>query len=542
MTRLTRLAFAIAALMIARALALPAWGDAARSNSWTIPHVLTIADAGDVNTLNPHFSQQNDVAVLSSMTMAYLVKWDEHNRPYPELATRVPTQSNGGVSKDGLTITYHLRKGVKWSDGAAFDADDVVYSTKAVLNPQNDEVSQGGLNLMASIDEPDKYTVIYHMKKPLSSFVVSFFSSAGGFCLLPKHLLAKYPVLTHVAYNELPIGIGPFKYERWDRSDKVVMVANPMYFRGRPKLNKIVFKIVPDRNTLLTQIQSHEIDLWYLAPGNYLPQLQNLPGVSVYRHPGYSYSHLDFNVTHPVVADPIVRRALRLGLNRQDLKNKIAHGVGVVQDVTTPQTAPYYVAIPVTPFDIAKANRLLDEAGWKRGADGVRAKNGMKLSLVFAATAGMQDVDNQIELIRSWWSQLGVEMEVQHFAVNVMFAPPDQGGIVYGNKWDVVAFSWQNGPMGDYSVLYGCDAFPPNGQNILRWCNKRAQVAMDAVPAHFEQTQRNADIRQFEGEFVRDVPSIVTLGKEDVFAYNEDLTGFHPNNVAPFDNMLGVDI
>ena len=100
-------------------------------NAWTTPHVLTIADDADVTTLNPHLSTFASTANLSEMTMAWLVKWDEHNQPYPELATAVPTQTNGGVSKDGLTVTYHLRKGVKWSDGAPFDADDVVFSTAA---------------------------------------------------------------------------------------------------------------------------------------------------------------------------------------------------------------------------------------------------------------------------------------------------------------------------------------------------------------------------------------------------------------------------
>src|SRR5450755_3506420 len=87
-----------------------------RANAWTTPHVLTISDGGDVNTLNPHLGQTAAVANLSEMTMAWLVKWDEHNQPYPELATEVPSRKNGGISQNGLTITHHLRRGVKWSD------------------------------------------------------------------------------------------------------------------------------------------------------------------------------------------------------------------------------------------------------------------------------------------------------------------------------------------------------------------------------------------------------------------------------------------
>jgi peptide/nickel transport system substrate-binding protein len=137
-------------------------GAGGRANAWTQAHVLRISDAGDVNTLNPHFGQFADVGYLSSMTMAWLIKWDAHNRAYPELATEVPDQTNGGVSKDGLTITYHLRRGVRWSDGAPFNADDVVYTTQVVLNPATNEIGRLGWDQITKVDEPDKYTVVYN--------------------------------------------------------------------------------------------------------------------------------------------------------------------------------------------------------------------------------------------------------------------------------------------------------------------------------------------------------------------------------------------
>src|SRR5579872_6510433 len=120
MVRSNRLTFALGAAMLVLlcAKADGAHGSAVRTGTAATPHVLTISDAGDVNTLNPHFGSTAAVANLSEMTMAWLIKWDEHNQPSPELATQVPTRANGGVSGDGLTITYHIRKGVKWSDGA----------------------------------------------------------------------------------------------------------------------------------------------------------------------------------------------------------------------------------------------------------------------------------------------------------------------------------------------------------------------------------------------------------------------------------------
>jgi peptide/nickel transport system substrate-binding protein len=541
MARSVALALSAALLLSVCTKAGGAQTAAARVNAWTAPHVLTIADGGDVTTLNPHLSTFASTANLSEMTMAWLVKWDEHNQPYPELATAVPTQTNGGVSKDGLTITYHLRKGVKWSDGAPFDADDVVFSTAVVNNPANNEAAR--FDQIAKVDEPDKFTVVYHLKKPYSPSTVTFFSSCcANPSILPKHLLARYPNINDVPYNALPVGIGPFKFERWDRSKQVVLAANPLYWRGRPKLNTIVYKIVPDRDALLAQLQARDVDMWYQFSGAYLARIQALSAYTVFRQPSYAYSHYDFNVTHPAVSEPVVRQALRLALNRQELVDKVERGVGVVQDSATPATAPYFVDVGTTPYDPAKANALLDAAGWSRGADGVRAKNGVKLDLNVATRTGTPEVDAQLELVRDDWKQIGVALNVRRYPPALMFAPVEKGGIVNGDSWDVITFAWAADPIGDYSSIYGCNAFPPGGQNDLRWCNKTAQRAMDALTGHYGQPERKADLKIFMQEFVNDAPSIVSFLRVDLFAYNKDLKNYHPNNITPFDNMMNVDI
>ena len=127
-----------------------------RVNSWTHPHVLRYATAEDVSSLNPLLSQQTTLSMMSSLTMAWLIRWDRNNKPFPELATEVPSMQNGGISKDGLTITYHLRKGVKWSDGVPFTADDVVWTWHAIMNSANNVVSRLGWDRITRIDEPEK--------------------------------------------------------------------------------------------------------------------------------------------------------------------------------------------------------------------------------------------------------------------------------------------------------------------------------------------------------------------------------------------------
>lgn len=513
-------------------------------NSFTQAHVLRYATAEDISSLNPHLNQQTTLSLMSSLTMAWLLKWDHKNQPVPELATDVPTKANGGISADGLTITYHLRKDAKWSDGVPFNADDVVFSTQVVLNKANNEVSRTGWDKITKVDEPDKYTVVYHLSKPYSPFVVTFFSSAGANpCILPKHILGGLPNINNAPYNSLPVGIGPFKYQSWKRSDSVTMVPNPTYFGGSPKLQKIVFQIVPDRNTVMTQLQSRSLDLWYPVPGNYFVRANALAGYTYIRQAAYYFNHIDFNLTSPKVKEVAVRKALEYAINRQEIHDKIAHGVGILQEGPAPQTAPYYMRnIPLVPFDLAKANEILDQAGWKRGADGLRAKNGVKLLLNYAAISGSQDVDQQLELIRQTFKQVGADLDIHHYSSATYFEPMQSGGILYGGKWDMTGFAWGADPIGDWSFLYACDEIPPAGQNDLRWCNKKVDAAAHAVFAHYDQNERDKDDAVIFQGLQDDTPMIVTSGREDIYVFNSDLKNFHPNAVTPFDDMMNVDI
>ncbi len=526
------------------ASAPPGAGAGGGRHSYTVPHVLRYATAEDVVGLNPHLNQQGTLFYMASLTMAWLTKFDRQNRPVPELATAVPTQRNGGISKDGRTITWHLRRGVKWSDGAPFDADDVVFSTKVVLNPANNEVSREGWDLITKIDEPDKYTVVYHLKEPYANYAANFFGSAGANpCVLPKHLLAGLPNINNAPYNALPVGIGPFRYTKWKRADAVEMEANPYYFRGKPKLARVVFKIVPDRNTVLTQLRTHEIDLWLPVAAAYYDRVKAIPGIAVLRQPSYQFSHVDFQNQHPPLDDVRVRRALRLALDRKTINAKIRHGLGIVQDdPISPAHPAFDKDVPTDPYDPARANALLDAAGWTMGTNGVRGKNGKALSFVFATSTGTPDADQQIEMMRANWKQIGAAIEVRRYPSPLLFAPLASGGIILNGKWDMVVFLWGGDPIGDLAILYSCKAIPPNGQNDPRWCNRRATAAMDAFRHEYDERKRQPYANAVQSEIAKDAPIVVLWVNEDVYAYNSDLRNFRPNQLTRFDDFMDVDI
>lgn len=513
-------------------------------NSFTQPHHLRIADgAGDIDSLNPHLFQETTLLNIAVMTMGYLVRYDHQNRPVPELATEVPTQGNGLISKDGKSITWHIRKGVKWSDGVPFDADDVVFSTNAVNNPKNNEIGRDGWDQITQVEEPDKYTVIFHMKKPYAGFLPTFFGSAGANpCLLPKHILGSLPNINTAPYNSKPVGIGPFRVTQWRRGDAVELEANPYYWRGMPKLKRITYKLIASRDTLATQMQTGDIDLWPLVPSAYIKPMQQIATLNTPVIPSYFYAHLDFNLSRPLVSDVRVRQAIRYALDRKQLVDKIGHGFGILQEGVISPASPFATSIPFIDADAQKAKDLLDSAGWKVGADGIRVKNGQRLSLEFPYYTGAPDADQRVEVMRGMLQAVGIDIQTRKYTPALFFALPQNNGIMYGGKFDLTFFSWGGDAGGELHNIYGCSSIPPGGQNDMRYCNKQVDAWLAQFDSTYDEAQHKELDAKIQQQLVKDVPTIVLYVQQDGFAMNSDLKGFNPNQVSTFDDMMNVDI
>jgi len=161
---------------------------------------------------------------------------------------------------------------------------------------------------------------------------------------------------------------------------------------------------------------------------------------------------------------------------------------------------------------------------------------------VYVSTSGSPDTDTRIELIRGSLKQIGVELTVKRYLTSQFFAPAPEGGILYGGKFDLTAYAWGTDPNEDLSNLYACYRFPPNGQNMMRWCNRAATAAMDAAKTTYDQSARARAIARVQQAVYDDVPTVVLDGRRELAAHNVDLKNWKPNSVAPFDDMLKVDI
>ncbi|HEV2038129.1 MAG TPA: ABC transporter substrate-binding protein, partial [Candidatus Eremiobacteraceae bacterium] len=307
-------------------------------NPWTKHGILRVAAVDEPDNLDPMVGNQQAEVDLSLLWGSYLYRFNDRDEWVPELATEVPTLANGGISRDGLTFTYHLRRGVKWQDGATFSADDVIFSWQQVMNPRNNVASRGGYDDISRIEKKSDDTIVVHLRKPYAPFLSAFFSMGGTpICILPKHLLSRYADINRIPYNLHPIGTGPFMVQSYEKGSMITFVANPSYFRGPPKIQKIYWHFIPDSNTLMTQLRTHEIDAWFASIAQYLPTLQHISGTRLFFTPLTAFSMLGFNVSRPMLRDKVVRQALAYAVDRPSIADKVYHKVRQLQYTDQPQ-------------------------------------------------------------------------------------------------------------------------------------------------------------------------------------------------------------
>lgn len=497
---------------------------------WTVAHVLRIVNLSEPDSLNVEIGNQQIDVDLSMFWAGYLLNFDDRNHFVPELATEEPTLRNGGIRPDGKTIVYHLRRGVKWQDGAPFTADDVIFSYRAVMNPRNNVNSRTGYDVIDRIQKKDDFTVVVHLKHPWAPFVASFFTmSSTAYPILPAHILAKYPDINHVPFNEKPIGTGPFKVTEWQHGTIIKFVANPDYWRGPPKLKEIDYRPIPDANTVLTELRTHEEDLDFVASESHVKELRAIGGDRVQLVPFNAYAEYAFNLANPILADLAVRKALVAATDRQAIIDDITHGVELLGEGDQPSYLPWFdTSIKTEPYDPALAKRLLDEDGWHAGRDGIRVKNGKRLALTIAITTGSAVGASTAVLLQRWWHDVGVEVGVRTYVAPLMFGGYAAGGIVQTGKYDVAFYSWYSGVDPDDSTLFMCDQFPPGGQNTYHFCDRRLDAAERTALDSYDPAARKRAYDKIQGILVSQRPFLTLWFVRRVNVYNTDLKNFKP--------------
>ncbi|HKU66683.1 MAG TPA: peptide ABC transporter substrate-binding protein [Candidatus Baltobacteraceae bacterium] len=503
---------------------------------WTVPGTFRWADGEDIDNLNPLLSTETLVNDLSAFTMGYFFVFDDTGKPIPSLCLEVPTRENQLISADGKSITFKLRRGVVWHDGKPFTSADVAFTVKTILDPKTNVLTRDGWDLIDRVDTPDPYTAIFRLKRPYAAFINRYFTPVGNPAILPKHILDGQDV-NHSPYNSLPVGLGPFRYVRWTRANEVVMEAFPKWWGGRPKLQRVIFKVIPDANTMLTALQTHEIDAYVRVPTASHEQVEKVANTRTVAVDSTTYNHVDFNVTGPILSDPQVRQALARAIDRTLLWSKVFHRSGY--PACTPISHLNWAYDPHArcyPFDLAAAAKQLQADGWIMGSDGLRHKNGRALRFAFAGNTGNPGLDTTVLLIQQWFKKIGAGIEYFRYPADKLFASYAAGGIVATRHYDLSSYAWSLPPDPDLTNLIACSRISPKGQNYMGYCNPDVDAALSDALVRYDRAQRKRDYLRVQEDLARDVPFIVLFQRTDRVTYNDDFHGLKPGPVMTFWN------
>jgi peptide/nickel transport system substrate-binding protein len=502
-------------------------------NSWTIPGTLRIGQREDPDNLNILLGTEVVDTDISMFWAGYLFNLNDRNELVPELATTVPTQANGGISRDGLTITYRLRRGVVWQDGAPFTASDVVFTWHEMLNPANNVVSRFGYDVVSSVTTPDPYTLVVHLKRHFSPFVATFFTMANHpDCILPKHLLAKYRDINRIPYNQKPIGTGPFIVRSYEPGSRIELVANDRYWRGRPKLDRVEFLIVGSDNTLLTLMESHQIDFFYRAPESMAQTVRNIPGTRVILTQLSRFADVGFNGSNPALADVRVRRALAYATDRKALIDKVTHGIAVEAQTDQPSFSwAFDPRATEYPYDPKRASDLLAQAGRRH------------FSLTLVSFTGAATVTEAEELLQSEWRDVGVDVTIKNFPSGQLYATLSAGGIEQSGKFDAVIENWANGSDPDESILVTCHMAPPAGWNIYHFCDPTLDAAERTALSSYDRAVRARAYATVQERINEELPFYVLWYERQLDIVNTDFKNYRPAHaVTPFWNTWAWSI
>ncbi|MDD2717198.1 MAG: peptide-binding protein [Candidatus Wallbacteria bacterium] len=357
----------------------------------------------DPETLNP-------LLLVSSNTVDMLALiFDPLTRINGDLTISPALADSWETSADNMEITYYLKKGILWHDGAPFTADDVKFTFEKILDPESGSPLQNFYQDVDTVEVVDSHEVKIFMKKPTMDLPVSIDTM-----IIPKHVFEKENFKAS-EYNRRPIGTGLFEFLVWQPGEQVVLVSNPDYFAGRPFLDRVIYKIIPDNSSAFLSLLRGELDVMMLTPDQYTKQASSKEfrdKFYIYSCPSFAFSCVAYNLNHPILKDRNIRQALTIAIDRQSIIDKARYGFGkpVLTEVLPTHWACDKSLAPY-PYDPGLSKKNLAAAGWKdEDGDGILEQAGMKFTLeLLVPPSGKLLAD----IIRDYWKAVGIDVKIR---------------------------------------------------------------------------------------------------------------------------------
>jgi peptide/nickel transport system substrate-binding protein len=450
--------------------------------------------------------------VVKHMLFTPLIQYDEKLQPVPWLAERWELTDSA--------VTFFLRKDVTWHDGRPVTAEDVKFTFDLAKDPATASLlGSAYMNMVKSATVVDANTVRF-------SFVAPHAQALDGFWWppLPRHLLANVPAaeLGRHPYNRQPVGSGPFKFVEWRASQSATFEANPQFpaaLGGRPNLNRVIFRVTPEATTMVTELINGTADMiGYTLLPDQAAQIRNQDGVELRHYPSREFTFFAWNNTRPLFADARVRRAMTMGINRQQIIDGLLQGFGVPASGMIPSWSPMYTELAPLAYDPNGARALLQQAGFAdANGDGILEKGGQPLRFVLTINSSNRLHADIAQVMQRQLRQVGVDVQIQPQEFQSMLQR------YKAREYDAVLANWSLDTFKvDPSPLFSCaQARIKNSANRTGYCNPRADALM-------EQGLRATDAATAKGIWAQH-SQILHQDQPITFLYwSEDLAGVGP--------------
>jgi peptide/nickel transport system substrate-binding protein len=420
---------------------------------------LIMSSIGDASFLNPILAQDSASSEINSLVFNGLVKYDRN------LQNFVGALAESWKVEDGQEprITFSLRKGGRWHDGKEFTAHDVKFTYDKIMDEKTNTVRRSDYELVKAAEVLDPYTFRVTYKQPFSPGLETW--SMG---IIPKHLLEKEDINT-TSFNRKPVGTGPFRFVEWVTDEKIVVEANPDYFEGKPGLDRIIYRIIPETSLSEMELLTKGIDYYGVLPHQYR-RMSEVPFLNIYSQPGFSYTYLGYNLKNPLFQDKRVRQAFTHAINREEIVQYVLYGFGTVISGPFPSHLWYYNPnVKPLPYDPRKARELLSEAGWKDGdGDGILDKDGKPFRFNLITNSGNEIRRDVGVLVQRQLRELGVDVTFETYEWSVFLK-----NFINARHFDACILGWGLSPDPDGYMIWHSSQIE-KGFNFISYRNPEA--------------------------------------------------------------------
>ena len=478
--------------------------------------------------LNPIVESDGVSYLVNLWLYDSLIRINRNLQPVPELA------ESWSVSGDGRTWTLNLKKGVTWHDGQPFTARDVEFTVYTILNPKTKTSRREtfsallGFAELTNADAPkspadlprrpieivDPHTLRFHLSRAYAPFLIESLHLG----IMPQHLLEGKDVATD-EFNNHPIGTGPYKFVSWRRGDRLTFEANPNYHGGRPYLDRIILRVVPEETVLLQELRTGGVDFIERVPREAVADIQKNPGFQVEFVDNIGWSNFAFNLKDPIVSDVRVRQAFAHGVDMPPFLKEVL--LGYAKPATGPYppgTWMYESNVRTYPYDPERAKALLDQAGWRPGPDGIRTKDGTRLNLRASTFKGHQVGERLLVVAQQQLKAVGVGVQIEILELATWLKSMNEG------TYQVTMFNWDGSVDPDRYAYVAYHS--KGGRNRAKYASEAADRAIEAGRVAVEVAARKAAYSQFQKIVAEDLPYWSVYHYQHIYAYRAGFKGF----------------